>query len=311
MTKEQKKIINISKKLINKPYKRGGDGFQEKTFDCSGLIRYIYHQIGYKLPKSTIFQAGWPEGETFFNPFKKFKYQIGDVLFMRSDRGFYFDMLFQNKKIYIGHNALYIGNNKIINASSKFKKVVIQDIKELEKNKNYKITLVKRFLKPKPVFPIKKISQYQNSLEKYWQKRICGIVSLALIIDYYQKKLPVIEELFKKGLEINGYIKNIGWRHQSLVELAKFYNLKGKNYDFAYLNEFDAFIMSFSFLSQGPFIASVYKNFDPKNEGHLIVVNGFIKNKVYITDPQNLKKDKIDFEKFINGFKKRIIFIYK
>lgn len=311
MTEEQKKIIEISQKLIGKPYKRGGDGLKEKAFDCSGLIRYIYYKIGYKLPKSTIFQAGWPEGEIFYKPLKNFQYQVGDVLFMRSNRGFYFDELFQNKKIYVGHNALYLGNNKIIHATTKFKKIIIQDIKEIIKNKNNKIVLVKRFLKPGKIFLTKKIPQYENYFEKYWQKRIYGIISLALIIDYYQKKLPDIKELFKKALEIKGYIKNVGWRHQSLAELAKFYNLKGKNYDFSHLNEFDAFTVSFSFLKEGPFIASIYKNFNPKNDGHLIVINGFVKNKVYFTDPHNPKKTKIDFEKFINGFKKRIIFISK
>ena len=73
------------------------------------------------------------------------KLETGDILFMRSTRGYYNDELFSDRKIAIGHVAIYIGDSKIIHARSSINAVAEQELKDLIKNPNYKIVLVKRF----------------------------------------------------------------------------------------------------------------------------------------------------------------------
>jgi len=64
---------------------------------------------------------------------------------MRGVRGFYRDDLFPNKEIYIGHVALYLGENKVIHAKKTAEKVVMQDLNEVVSNTKYRIILIKRY----------------------------------------------------------------------------------------------------------------------------------------------------------------------
>ncbi|MBI5306671.1 C40 family peptidase [Candidatus Wolfebacteria bacterium] len=145
MVEKQIKIIEIAKKFIGVPYKRGAN-FSGKPdyFDCSSFIHYVFKKIGVELPRSSILQAAC--GKEIL-PEKNFKnLKIGDLLFMRSDRGYYDDESFNGSKIYIGHVAIYLGDNNIIHSRKKFGGVIEQKIEDLIKEPNYEIVLVKRVL---------------------------------------------------------------------------------------------------------------------------------------------------------------------
>jgi cell wall-associated NlpC family hydrolase len=44
-------IVHISKQLIGSPYRYGGES--PSGFDCSGLVSYIYRELGISVPRSS------------------------------------------------------------------------------------------------------------------------------------------------------------------------------------------------------------------------------------------------------------------
>jgi cell wall-associated NlpC family hydrolase len=44
------KAVAVARKQIGKPYRYGGAG--PKSFDCSGLVQYVYRKAGVKLPRT-------------------------------------------------------------------------------------------------------------------------------------------------------------------------------------------------------------------------------------------------------------------
>lgn len=133
-----------ARKLIGVPYKYGAKPEEApEFFDCSSLTQYIYKKIGVDLPRSSILQA--TAGKEIFYPQEKL--EIGDLIFMRGVKGHYDDKLFPNRNpVYIGHVALYIGDEKIIQATGSAGKVIEENLKEFINRSNYSIVMVKRVL---------------------------------------------------------------------------------------------------------------------------------------------------------------------
>lgn len=145
MIEKREELVKIAKSFIGTPYKRGAN-FSDKPdyFDCSGFIQYIFLKIGVELPRSSILQAACGKEIPLEKDFKNL--EIGDLLFMRSNRGYYDDESFSGRKIYIGHVAVYIGDNDLIHSRKKLGGVAKQKIEELIKEPNYEIVLIKRVL---------------------------------------------------------------------------------------------------------------------------------------------------------------------
>ncbi len=149
-----------------------------------------------------------------------------------------------------------------------------------------------------------------------WHNRACGIVSLAMVMKYYEPSLKtelLIEELIKKG-EKDFYIKGIGWKHDGIIELAKEYGFAGKKFDVSDLNNKNAIEKLYLIMNIGPVIASIYKDLKQNNKGHLIVISGFKKNTISFNDPnveENKKlPKKTSLNEFNQGWKKRFIIIF-
>ncbi len=141
------KLIAIAKSLAGRPYKYGAKSSEAPHyFDCSGFIQYIYKIIGIKLPRSTIEQAAIGREVKNRNAFMP-----GDLIFLRGKSGHY------NKKFPtgIGHVVMYLGDKKIIHASSKrtanrpkiieIGKVKIEPLGKILKRKD--IVVIKRILR--------------------------------------------------------------------------------------------------------------------------------------------------------------------
>lgn len=167
----------------------------------------------------------------------------------------------------------------------------------------------------KKILEIPHLMQHYDIDDKFWQDRSCGIVSLAMVLDYYNIQAD-IQELINSGLKKDGYIKNIGWKHQVIVDLAKDFNLKSERKEDDILDNLVG-----SIDREEPVIISVYKHFKNTNGGHLAVLNGYFTDKdgelmgFYVNDPVGASykhKDQfIELEKFIQGWKKRAIYIKK
>ena len=73
MTDQQKKkLVSIAETVLGKPYHYGAKPEEApETFDCSSFTQYLFKQIGIELPRSTILQAGDPQGREIVPEFEK------------------------------------------------------------------------------------------------------------------------------------------------------------------------------------------------------------------------------------------------
>ena len=139
------KLVTVALSLQGKPYERGAQEQNDVCFDCSSFVQYVFEKVGVTIPRSTILQAADAQGKMIIPDTNFSTMQVGDLIFMRSDRGYYYDELFDGKQIYIGHVAMYIGNGEVIHARKKAGGVIVQKLKELICEPNYGIVMVKRF----------------------------------------------------------------------------------------------------------------------------------------------------------------------
>jgi cell wall-associated NlpC family hydrolase len=98
------RIVEIARKYVGAPYRWGGTS--PSGFDCSGLVRYVYAQVGVSLPHNAAkqYQYGVPVSRDRLEP--------GDVVF--------FDRL--------RHSGIYIGGGRVIHARQSGKRVSIASL---------------------------------------------------------------------------------------------------------------------------------------------------------------------------------------
>lgn len=104
----KKRLILFAKKLLNIPYRFGGNSLL--GIDCSAYVQKVYSLIGINLPRSA--RAQFSEG----NPVDKEDLATGDLVFFRTYASF------------PSHVGIYLGNNLFIHASSRGKKVTIDSL---------------------------------------------------------------------------------------------------------------------------------------------------------------------------------------
>jgi len=102
-------IADEALKHVGKAYVYGASG--PNAFDCSGFALYVYRQFGYSLNRTAADQMyhGTPVAKSDLIP--------GDLVFF-NNRG----------TSYIGHVGIYIGNNKMVHASTSSTGVIISDL---------------------------------------------------------------------------------------------------------------------------------------------------------------------------------------
>lgn len=93
------KLIAEAHKVIGTPYRAGGT--TPKGFDCSGFVGYTYKKVGVSLPRASgaMYKKGKPVSLKQLAP--------GDLLFFKT-----------SKHKGISHVAIYIGNGRMIHATS-------------------------------------------------------------------------------------------------------------------------------------------------------------------------------------------------
>lgn len=167
-------------------------------------------------------------------------------------------------------------------------------------------------------------AQYIDVEEPHWKERTCAIVSLVMILNYYGKDVEV-EEAMERGFKIpvkdpklgivGGYDPNFGWRHDAIVGLAQYYGFE------SYRTENDSIEHLLESLAKDePVMVNIYKNFDPKEGGHLAVLTGYYVNEktgeiisLFVNDPVGVpykyKNQGIPYDVFMQGWKKRAIYV--
>jgi ABC-type bacteriocin/lantibiotic exporter with double-glycine peptidase domain len=154
-------------------------------------------------------------------------------------------------------------------------------------------------------------SQFQDIQSSVWQKKGCGVASLAMLIEYYKPGTVSVNKLLDQGITNGAYLQSAGWTYKGLIQLGNKYGLDGESYDLSVLNEKAAFEQFEKYLKDGPVIASVHYKFDPKSTiPHLVVINGISNDIVYYNDPAaKTGKLTISVEDFLKAWKKRFIVV--
>lgn len=97
-TKKRNAVVKLAKKQVGKSYVYGATG--PSSFDCSGLVQYVYKKAGKKtLPRTTYSQVNVGKKVSL----KKLK--KGDLLFWGSASAPY-------------HVGIYVGNNQYVHAAT-------------------------------------------------------------------------------------------------------------------------------------------------------------------------------------------------
>ena len=158
-------------------------------------------------------------------------------------------------------------------------------------------------------------SQYLDVVDPAWQPKACGIVALRTVLAYWQGEENILsaDALIQEGLALDGFISGIGWKHQTLVDIARAQGCEAQRADWSKEDSSAAFTHLQDAVARGPVIASIHTHLDPTSpDGHLIVVHG-IDTAVHYYDPAQKERDAIPQEApiadFISGWKKRVILI--
>ncbi|MDA2920412.1 LysM peptidoglycan-binding domain-containing protein [Desulfobacterota bacterium AH_259_B03_O07] len=103
------RVIKIAKQFLGVPYRFGGNSLRT-GLDCSAYVKEVYGILDIYLPRTArdIYKVG--------RYVKKNQLSIGDLVFFRTYAR------------YPSHVGIYIGNDKFIHASSKSRKVTIDNI---------------------------------------------------------------------------------------------------------------------------------------------------------------------------------------
>ncbi len=93
------RAVELARSRVGSPYAPGGDG--PNSFDCSGLVNWVYSQLGVDVPRSAADQYNWA------TPVSRDEMEPGDLVFFSgttSSGG-------------ITHVGIYVGGNGVIMAT--------------------------------------------------------------------------------------------------------------------------------------------------------------------------------------------------
>jgi cell wall-associated NlpC family hydrolase len=110
------RTLTQARSYLGTPYRRGGSLQTGRSTDCSGFVQFIYKKANIDLPRSSSEQAQVGMKVTHSLDFALMR--PGDLLF------------FGHRGRHIGHAGIYLGDGKMIHASSHRRGVIITDLRQ-------------------------------------------------------------------------------------------------------------------------------------------------------------------------------------
>ena len=109
-------VLTLAKRYEGGNYRRGASLETSSATDCSGFVQYVCQNFMVDLPRCSIEQAH--VGKTVTSQMDFSKMLPGDLLFFRRGGGS------------VGHVGLYMGNGKMIHASSPRSGIIVTNLNE-------------------------------------------------------------------------------------------------------------------------------------------------------------------------------------
>ncbi|MDQ1281970.1 MAG: phenylalanyl-tRNA synthetase beta chain [Patescibacteria group bacterium] len=130
-------IEKLAEEVEGKPYHLGASVRYDapNLFDCSSLISWLYKESGIQIPRISVDQF------VFTKRIEDKDLRFGDLIFVNND----VDKVWHHSQEYmrgvevshgINHVGMYLGNGKVLHATTMFGKVVIEDLKTAERFKD-------------------------------------------------------------------------------------------------------------------------------------------------------------------------------
>lgn len=118
------RAVNLAYSSLGKPYVLGTNG--PETFDCSGLVQYVYAQVGIRVSRSSNTQLYDGIGVSYSNILP------GDIISWgyTSDRA--------------THSGIYVGNGKMIHAANPAQGVILSDVVSWDNGSAENVIAVRR-----------------------------------------------------------------------------------------------------------------------------------------------------------------------
>ncbi|MFL5577656.1 MAG: C40 family peptidase [Gemmatimonadaceae bacterium] len=109
-------VVRVARRYLGVRYELGGT--TPAAFDCSGFVRYVFAELGAAMPRTAHEQAAVGDA-----PFPG-DLQPGDLLFFYGGRG-------------AQHIAIYVGNDTIVHASSRSRRVRLDRLGGVGAHRNW------------------------------------------------------------------------------------------------------------------------------------------------------------------------------
>ena len=109
-------LLTLAKRYEGGDYRRGANLETSDATDCSGFVQYVCQNFMVDLPRCSSEQANWGKTVTAQMDFSKML--PGDLLFFRRGGG------------NVGHVGIYMGNGKMIHASSPRSGIIVTDLNQ-------------------------------------------------------------------------------------------------------------------------------------------------------------------------------------
>lgn len=127
------------------------------------------------------------------------------------------------------------------------------------------------------------INQTTDTGDEKWSRNSCGICAIKMLMVFKKPELTdvPIMTLVNQALEMDGYIENVGWKHQVLVDLAGRYGVAA-DFQKDFYNTPEKKKVGIKFINEKlktgtPVAVSILKEFNIPRSAHLVVIEGPVK----------------------------------
>ena len=160
-------------------------------------------------------------------------------------------------------------------------------------------------------------NQLTDTGDEEWSRRSCGICVLKILMVFRKPELQnvPIMTLLNQAFEKGGYMENVGWKHQALIDLAALYGVpigfQKEFFDTPEKKKEGIKIVNEKVKNGLPVAASVLKEFSLPNTAHLVVIESLHKAGPFglgyrIADPypgQRGNKYTVSKKEFLAGWR--------